>query len=70
MEPLSPAKVNINTADQAALEALPGIGPELAQRILDYRQAHGPFAQIDDLLDVPGIGAGILEKIREEITTY
>jgi competence protein ComEA len=70
VEPLSQAKVNINTADQAALEALPGIGPELAQRILDYRQVHGPFAQIDDLLDVPGIGAGILEKIREEITTY
>jgi len=70
VELLSQAKVNINTADQAALEALPGIGPELAQRILDYRQVHGPFAQIDDLLDVPGIGAGILEKIREEITTY
>ena len=70
VELLSQAKVNINTADQAALEALPGIGPELAQRILDYRQVHGPFAQIEDLLDVPGIGAGILEKIREEITTY
>ena len=68
--PLAPAKVNVNTADLAALEALPGIGPELAQRILDYRQAHGPFAQIEDLLDVPGIGSGILEEIREEITTY
>ena len=68
--PWAPAKVNVNTADLAALEALPGIGPELAQRILDYRQAHGPFAQIEDLLDVPGIGTGILEKIREEITTY
>jgi competence protein ComEA len=67
---VSPTKVNVNTADLAALEALPGIGPELAQRILDYRQAHGPFAQVDDLLDVPGIGPGILEKIREEITTY
>jgi len=69
VEPLS-LKVNINTADQAALEALPGIGPELARRILDYRQAHGPFAQIEDLLHVTGIGPGILEKIREEITTY
>jgi len=69
VEPLS-LKVNINTADQAALEALPGIGPELAQRILDYRQAHGPFVQIEDLLNVTGIGPGILEKIREEITTY
>ena len=69
-EPLAPAKVNINTADLAALEALPGIGPELAQRILDYRRAHGPFAQVEDLLAVPGIGPGILDKIREEITTY
>jgi len=69
VEPPSP-KVNVNTADLAALEALPGIGPELAQRIIDYREAHGPFSQVDDLLDVPGIGPAILEKIREEITTY
>jgi len=70
LEPLTSAQVNVNTADRAALEGLPGIGPELAQRILDYRQTHGPFAQIDDLLEVPGIGPGILDKIREEITTY
>jgi len=70
VELLTSAKVNVNTADRAALEELPGIGPELAQRILDYRQSHGPFAQIEDLLEVPGIGPGILEKIREEITTY
>jgi competence protein ComEA len=69
-ESLVPEKVNVNSADLAALEALPGIGQELAQRILDYRQAHGSFARIEDLLDVPGIGPGILEKIREEITTY
>ena len=50
VEPLSQAKVNVNTADRAALEALPGIGPELAQRILDYRQAYGPFAQIENSL--------------------
>ena len=68
--PLPGAKVNVNTADAAALETLPGIGPELAKRILDYRQAHGPFAQVEDLLNVTGIGPGILEKIREEITTY
>ncbi|MBN1137455.1 MAG: ComEA family DNA-binding protein [Anaerolineae bacterium] len=67
---LTPAKVNVNTADLAELETLPGIGPELAQRILDYRQAHGPFARIEDLLNVTGIGSGILEKIRDEITTY
>jgi competence protein ComEA len=69
-EVLLSAKVNVNTADLAALEALPGIGPELAQRILDYRQAHGPFAQIEDLMNVSGIGPGILDKIRDKITTY
>lgn len=69
-EPVPLAKVNVNTADLATLETLPGIGPELAQRIIDYRQAHGPFAQIADLLDVPGIGPSTLEKIQGEITTY
>lgn len=69
-ESVLPARVNVNTADLATLETLPGIGPELAQRIIDYRQAHGPFAQIADLLDVPGIGPSTLEKIQEEITTY
>lgn len=71
--PPSPADsslpLNINTADAAALEALPGIGPQLAGRIVDYRQAHGPFAQVEDLLDVPGIGPTILVNIRDLITT-
>jgi competence protein ComEA len=62
-------KVNINTADAAALESLPGIGPSLAQRILDYRQAHGPFAQIEGIQDVSGIGPATFAKIRDLITT-
>ncbi len=62
-------KVNINTADAVALESLPGIGPTLAQRILDYRTAHGPFAQIEEILDVPGIGPSTFEKIQDLITT-
>ncbi len=61
--------VNINTADQKALESLPGIGPVIAQRILDYRQAHGPFAQIEDIMDVSGIGPSTFEKIRDLIRT-
>jgi competence protein ComEA len=44
-------RVNINTADAAALETLPGIGPALAQRILDYRQAHGPFVRVEDIME-------------------
>jgi len=63
------AKVNINTADIAQLEALPGIGPTLAQRIVAYREAHGPFASIDDLVHVPGIGPATLERLRPWITT-
>ncbi len=66
--PLSGGTVNINTADAAALESLPGIGPALASRILDYREAHGPFAQIEEIMDVAGIGPATFEGIRELIT--
>jgi len=62
-------KVNINTAGAAALEALPGIGPSLAQRILDYRQANGPFAQIQDIQEVSGIGPATFAEIQDLITT-
>jgi len=63
------SKININTADLATLVTLPGIGPALAQRILDYRQANGPFARIEGIMDVPGIGEGTFEKLRDLITT-
>jgi competence protein ComEA len=68
-QPLLTDKINVNTADLAALESLPGIGPVLAQQILDYRQAHGPFVQVEDLLEVPGIGPATLDEIRGRITT-
>jgi len=68
-QPETAAQVNINTADLAALESLPGIGPAIAQRILDYRQVHGPFAQVEDITNVPGIGPAILGQIQELITT-
>ena len=67
--PAAGDKVNINTADVAALESLPGIGPALAQRIVDYRQAHGPFAHTEDITEVSGIGPGVFEEIRDLITT-
>lgn len=60
--------LNINTATAAQLETLDGIGQVLAQRIVDYRNANGPFASVDDLLEVNGIGPGILETIRPQIT--
>lgn len=56
--------VNINTAGASELETLPGIGPALAARIVEYRDGHGPFASVDDLTDVPGIGPAKLEALR------
>jgi competence protein ComEA len=61
--------VNINTADAAELETLPGIGPSLAGRIIAYREANGPFASVDEITQVSGIGPATLEEIRELITT-
>ena len=68
-KPFEPAaKVNLNTADQAALEALPGIGPGTASDIIEYRVAHGPFKQAEDIMNVKGIGRKTFEKIRDLIT--
>ncbi len=61
-------RVNVNTAAAQELESLPGIGPTKAQAIIDYRTQNGPFRIIDDLLNVPGIGARTLEDIRGRIT--
>lgn len=56
--------LRVNQATAAELEAVPGIGPVLAARIVAYRQANGPFGSIDDLLNVPGIGQKTLERLR------
>jgi comEA protein len=63
------AKVNINTATIEELQTLPDIGPLLAQRIIDYRQQHGPFTKPADLSKVEGIGIKTLEAILDHITT-
>jgi competence protein ComEA len=60
--------VDINRATAAELEALPGIGPSLAAQIIAYREANGPFASVELLLDVPGIGDAKLAAIRELVT--
>lgn len=60
--------ININTASAQELEALPGIGPILAQSIVSYRNEHGPFQSIDDLKDVPGIGDARFEQLKGLIT--
>ncbi|MCP4246799.1 MAG: ComEA family DNA-binding protein [bacterium] len=59
--------VDVNHGTAADLEALPGVGPVLAERIFEYREEHGPFATVEDLLDVPGIGDGKLAALREAL---
>ena len=59
--------VDVNHASVTDLENLPGVGPVLAQRIFDYREEHGPFATVEDLLEVPGIGEGKLAAMREAL---
>jgi len=60
--------IDLNSADAATLQqALNGIGAVKAKAIVDYRQEHGPFASVDELLEVKGIGAAILEKNRSKL---
>jgi len=56
--------VNINTANATQLTQLPGVGPAIAQKIIDYRTTNGPFTSVDDLTKVPGIGAAKLAQIK------
>lgn len=61
-------QININTADEQALQHLTGIGPAKAKAIIQYREQHGPFKSVDDLNGVSGIGDKSLEKIRPDAT--
>ncbi len=62
------AAVDINTASQAELEVLKGIGPAKAKAIVEYRNERGLFSSVDDLEKVSGIGAGTLKQIRNDLT--
>ena len=62
------ALVNVNSADEATLETLNGVGPVLAAAIIQYRTEHGPFASIDQLDEVSGIGPATLEDLRSQVT--
>jgi competence ComEA-like helix-hairpin-helix protein len=69
--PLPPAgageRLNLNTANVAALDALPGIGPARAASIVQYRAQHGPFETVEDLGQVPGIGAAAVARLRDHV---
>ena len=69
--PVAPAgdgPVSLNRADATQLQELPGVGPVLAERIIVYRDANGPFQTVEDLLDVPGIGEAKLAAMRDQVT--
>lgn len=62
------AVVNVNTANQAELESLQGIGPAKARAIIEYREKHGAFASTGDLVEVTGIGNGTIKQLGDSVT--
>lgn len=63
------AKINVNTAGVKELMSLKGVGQKVAERIVEYREANGPFKKVDDLKKVEGVGPGLLDRNRERIVT-
>jgi competence protein ComEA len=66
--PAPTAPINLNTATQAQLESLPGVGPKAAQRILEYRKQNGSFKKIEDLMNVKGFGEKTFLKLKPMLT--
>ena len=66
--PKEPLVININTAESSELIALNGIGTAKARAIVAYREEHGAFSSVDELLNVDGIGEATLDKLREQLT--
>jgi competence protein ComEA len=66
--PVEPDRLILNQADATALATLPGIGPALAERIIAQRQQAGPFASLDDLTQVRGVGPALVKRLRSLIT--
>lgn len=61
------AALDLNSATAEALESLPGVGPVVARRIVEYRSSHGGFRRVDDLLQVKGVGPRLLERLRARV---
>jgi comEA protein len=64
----APLKVDLNEATELELTRLPGIGPALAKRIVEFRDRHGPFQRVEDVMKVRGIGERSFEKLRPHLT--
>ncbi len=62
------SKVNLNTADEKALDSLPGIGPSTAKAIIEYRRNNGPFTRIEQIMEIPRFGKSKFEKIKDRLT--
>ena len=61
-------KVDVNSADIAELDSLPGVGPSIAKRIIEYREENGPFKRIEDLMNVQGIGEKKFLQLKDHVT--
>ncbi|MBA3276328.1 MAG: ComEA family DNA-binding protein [Chloroflexia bacterium] len=61
--------ININTSGVSELDQLPGVGPAIAQRIVDYRETNGPFDSVDELAEIDGISEAMVEELRPLVTT-
>jgi len=68
-KPVVTTPVNINTANAAELDALPGVGAKTAALIVEYRQKNGPFTKVEDLMNVRGIGEKGFLKVKDRLTT-
>ncbi|HEV8024850.1 MAG TPA: helix-hairpin-helix domain-containing protein, partial [Candidatus Nanopelagicales bacterium] len=60
-------KVSINSADATALEQLPGVGPVIAERIVEWRTKNGPFRSVAELAEISGIGPAMVERIEDQV---
>ena len=60
--------VNLNTADEKALDALPGVGPATARKIIEYRESEGGFQSTEDLMKIKGIGQAKYDKLKDKVT--
>jgi competence protein ComEA len=67
-KPSSTVKININSADEKALDSLPGVGPSMAKAIVEYRRTHGAFAKPEQIMEVPRLGKSKFERIKGMIT--